>query len=58
MTFFTRLFWHDFFGTTFLAKIKGINPGNDCGNKMVDSALGGRSQTPKSLFLAQWFTKE
>ena len=37
--FFPRLSWRDFLGATFLArhflaKITGISPVNDCGNKM------------------------
>jgi len=39
-----RLFLHDFLGTTVLTRLSlamrtGISPGNDCGNKMADSAF-------------------
>lgn len=44
-----RLFLHDFLGTTVLTRLfwarlslamrTGISPGNDCGNKMADSAF-------------------
>ena len=51
-----RLSWNDFslhhfFYMTFLAKIKGISPGNDCGNKMVDSVLGGKISDTEIAFL-------